>query len=66
MSPTLARQALTALSECSSHTRLYELKLERDDPGLLVAAFVADEQLPGIGARRHCAVDPRGDSPFAI
>jgi type VI secretion system secreted protein VgrG len=62
MSSTLAGQVLTALSEFSSHTRLYELKLKDGaDPGLLVEAFAADEQLQGIGARDVVALSTRSN-----
>jgi type VI secretion system secreted protein VgrG len=60
MSSTLAGQVLTALSEFSSHTRLYELKLE-GDAGLLVEAFAADEQLQGIGVRDVIALSTRSN-----
>jgi type VI secretion system secreted protein VgrG len=58
MSSMLAGQVLTALSEFSSHTRLYELRLndQRGDAGLLVEAFAADEQLQGIGTREVIAL----------
>jgi hypothetical protein len=46
MSSVLANQVLAALHEISGHSRLYELKLvRRSEPGLLVEAFAADEQL---------------------
>lgn len=52
MSSTVAREVVSALSEFSSHTWLYELtfKEQRKDPGLLVEAFAADEQLLGVGS----------------
>jgi type VI secretion system secreted protein VgrG len=51
MSSTLAREVVTALSEFGSHTRLYELTFrdQGKDPGFLVEAFAADEQLMGVG-----------------
>jgi hypothetical protein len=53
MSSTLAGQVLAALSEFSSHTRLYELTFpdRRSGAGLLLEAFAADEQLQGISVR---------------
>jgi type VI secretion system secreted protein VgrG len=60
MSSTLAGQVLTALSEFSSHTRLYELRLQDGaDAGLLVEAFAADEQVQGIGLRDVIALSTR-------
>jgi type VI secretion system secreted protein VgrG len=54
---------LAALSEFSSHTRLYELKFHdrRMSAGLLVEAFAADEQLQGIGARDVIALSTRAN-----
>ncbi|HEU4376006.1 MAG TPA: hypothetical protein VFS02_21095, partial [Telluria sp.] len=51
MSSMLAREVLTALSEFSSHTRLYELTFRHSKVDLMVEAFCADEQLQGIGHR---------------
>jgi type VI secretion system secreted protein VgrG len=60
MSSSLTGQVVTALSEYSSRTRLYELKFEDQGGGaawssalssLLVEAFSADEQLQAIGTR---------------
>jgi type VI secretion system secreted protein VgrG len=61
MSSSLAREVLSALSEFSSHTRLYELtfRAERKDPGLLVEAFAADEQLMGVGGFDVIALSTR-------
>jgi type VI secretion system secreted protein VgrG len=51
MGSTLAGQALSALAEFSSTSRLLELTFSDHgkDPGLLVEAFAADEQLMGVG-----------------
>lgn len=66
MSSMLAGQVLTALSEFSSHTRLYELRLEDGaDAGLLVEAFAADEQLQGIGTRDVIALSTRANIAHA-
>jgi type VI secretion system VgrG family protein len=67
MSSTLAGQVLAALSEFSSHTRLYELTFpdRRSNPGLLVEAFAADEQLQGIGTRHVIALSTRASIPHA-
>jgi type VI secretion system VgrG family protein len=65
MSSLLAAQVLTALSEFSSRTRLYELKLDRRDAGLLVEAFAADEQLQGIGVRDVIALSTRAAIPHS-
>jgi type VI secretion system secreted protein VgrG len=56
MTSSLTGQVLTALSEYSSRTRLYELKFDDARAGaalssLLVEAFSADEQLQAIGTR---------------
>jgi type VI secretion system secreted protein VgrG len=61
MASKLAGQVLSALSEFSSHTRLYELtfKDQRKDPGLLVEAFAADERLLGIGSLDVIALSTR-------
>jgi type VI secretion system VgrG family protein len=62
----LAGQVLTALSEFSSHTRLYELTLENGaDAALLVEAFAADEQLQGIGTRDVIALSTRANIAHA-
>lgn len=62
MTSTLAGQVLTALSEFSSRTRLYELKLQDGaDAGLLVETFAADEQLQGIGTRDVIALSTRAN-----
>ncbi|MES2758955.1 MAG: type VI secretion system Vgr family protein [Pseudomonadota bacterium] len=52
---------MSTLFEFSSHSRLYELsfKNQRKDPGLLVEAFVADEQLLGIGGFDVIALSTR-------
>jgi type VI secretion system secreted protein VgrG len=67
MGSTLAGQVLAALSEYSSHTRLYELKFQdrRRDAGLLVEAFCADEQLQGIGTRDVIALSTRANIAHA-
>ncbi|PIL42593.1 type VI secretion system tip protein VgrG [Massilia eurypsychrophila] len=61
MSSSLAREVLSALSEFSSHTRLYELKFkdERKGASLLVDAFAADEQLLGVGGIDVIALSTR-------
>jgi type VI secretion system secreted protein VgrG len=61
MSSSLAREVLSALCVFSSHTRLYELNFrdERKDPGLLVEAFAADEQLMGVGGFDVIALSTR-------
>ncbi len=61
MSSSLAREVLSALSEFSSHTRLYELtfKDERKGACLLVEAFAADEQLLGVGGIDVIALSTR-------
>jgi type VI secretion system secreted protein VgrG len=59
MSSMLAGQVLTALSEFSSRTRLYELTVKDIDAVLLVEAFAADEQLQGIGVRDVIALSTR-------
>ena len=52
MTSTVAREVVSALSEFSTHTRLYELRFkdQRKDPGILVETFAADERLLGIGS----------------
>jgi type VI secretion system secreted protein VgrG len=59
MSSMLAGQVLTALSEFSSRTRLYELTVKDINAVLLVEAFAADEQLQGIGVRDVIALSTR-------
>ncbi|HEU4374882.1 MAG TPA: contractile injection system protein, VgrG/Pvc8 family, partial [Telluria sp.] len=59
MSSMLAREVLTALSEFSSHTRLYELTFRHSKVDLMVEAFCADEQLQGIGHRDVIALSTR-------
>ncbi|MDQ2987889.1 MAG: phage late control D family protein, partial [Pseudomonadota bacterium] len=59
MSSMLAREVLTALSEFSSQTRLYELSFPDSKVGLMVEAFCADEQLQGIGHRDVIALSTR-------
>jgi type VI secretion system secreted protein VgrG len=67
MGSTLAGQVLAALSQYSSHTRLYELKFQdrRSDAGLLVEAFCADEQLQGMGTRDVIALSTRANIAHA-
>jgi type VI secretion system secreted protein VgrG len=67
MSSTLAGQVLAALSEFSSHTRLYELTFpdRRNGAGLLVEAFAAEEQLQGIGVRDVIALSTRANIEHA-
>jgi type VI secretion system secreted protein VgrG len=61
MSSAIVGQVLSALSEFSSHSRLYELtfKDQRNGAGLLVEAFAADEQLLGIGGFDVIALSTR-------
>jgi type VI secretion system secreted protein VgrG len=61
MISTLAGKVLSALAELSSHTRLYELsfKDQRNNAGLLVEAFAADEQLLGVGSVDVIALSTR-------
>ncbi|MDB5934866.1 MAG: rhs element Vgr family protein, partial [Massilia sp.] len=61
MSPTVAAQVLSALSEFSSDTRLYDLtfKDQRNGAALLVEAFAADEQLLGVGGLDVIALSTR-------
>lgn len=59
MSSTLAREVSAALSEFSSHTRLYELTFRDGKFDLMVEAFCADEQLQGIGHRDLIALSMR-------
>jgi type VI secretion system secreted protein VgrG len=63
MGSSLAGQVLAALSEYSSHTRLYELKFQDRRVGvdLLVEAFAADEQLLGMGTRDVIALSTRAN-----
>ncbi|SFU88728.1 type VI secretion system Vgr family protein [Pseudoduganella namucuonensis] len=51
MQAALTEQALAALAQFSSASRLYELKLAADAGPLLVEAFAADDALQGTGAR---------------
>jgi type VI secretion system secreted protein VgrG len=68
MSSTLAGEVLSALSEFSSHTRLYELtfKHQRNGVGLLVEAFAADEQLLGVGGVDVIALSTRAQIAHAL
>ena len=59
MRSSLASEVLAALSEFSSRTRLYELKLP-DRSSLLVEAFAADDALDGIGFRDVIALSSGG------
>lgn len=52
MSMTLTDQIFAALAEFSSTSRLYELKIgDREETGLLVEAFLADEAVQEVGTR---------------
>ncbi|KFI08860.1 type VI secretion system Vgr family protein [Massilia sp. BSC265] len=52
MSTTLTDHIFAALAEFSSTSRLYELKIgHREETGLLVEAFVADDAVQEVGAR---------------
>jgi type VI secretion system secreted protein VgrG len=61
MGSTLAGEVLSALSEFSSHTRLYELTFrdQRNGAGLLAEAFAADEELLGVGGVDVIALSTR-------
>jgi type VI secretion system secreted protein VgrG len=70
MTSSLTGQVLTALSEYSSRTRLYELTFDDGRAGaalasLLVEAFSADEQLQAIGKRDVIALSTRAAIPHA-
>lgn len=52
MSTTLTDQIFAALAEFSSTSRLYELRIgDREETGLLVEAFLADEAVQEVGTR---------------
>jgi type VI secretion system secreted protein VgrG len=62
MSSSLAVEVLSALSEFSSHTRLYEIKFrDQGVAGLLVEAFCSDEQLHRIGTREVIVLSTRAN-----
>jgi type VI secretion system secreted protein VgrG len=68
MSIALTAQITTALAQFSSATRLYALTLHDDttnlSEGLLVEAFVADEEVHGIGGRDVIVVSTNAHVPL--
>lgn len=64
----LAAQITTAIAQFSSATRLYALSLDRDTSkiadGLLVEAFISDEEVHGIGDRDVIVVSTNAHMPL--
>ncbi|MCD2518435.1 type VI secretion system tip protein VgrG [Massilia sp. G4R7] len=66
----LLDQAMAALAQFASATRLYALNLEDDSPalgsgGLLVEAFAARDEVQGVGMRDVIALSTRADIDIA-